>query len=210
MGSGSSKSKGRTIKICSKELLEPPVTSRSSRTTTVTCEQKKGDNNKVTSSDKNGSEMGRLIPVDPDLKLIEDILAESDDCFLWPVSTFERQMVTSCQHATTSHGPLLQVQQNQSVDNKKLQTITNKSMSEYEELQHKYQTRRDNSNTTAPVHKVLDIENNNLPKFSDTCLAPAETSAPITYDDVEEDLMDSIEKEYSHIHHITPVHYGET
>ncbi|XP_077344896.1 uncharacterized protein LOC143988868 [Lithobates pipiens] len=212
MGSGSSKSKRRAIKICSNQLLEPPVAPLG-RKKMVTCEQKKEDNNKETSAEGNSTtliEKDRFISIDPDLKLIEDILAESEDCFFWPTSSFARQMVTSSQNANTGHGSLLQVQQNQSAENKNLQTIKNKTVSACEESQNKYQTARDSCNTTAPVQQVLDIENNNLPKFANTFLTPAETTTPITYNDVEEALMDSIEKDYSSIHPTSPLQCGET
>lgn len=192
MGSGSSKSKVRAIKICSQQLPEAPVVPVGGRTTVVTCEKKKVDNNEDISTERASSafiDKGRSIPVDPDLKLIEDILAESEDCFFWPVSTPAKQTATASQHAKTSHGSL---QQNQSTDIMNLQTKTNKPASKYEELQNKHHT--------APAQKVLDIENNNLPKISSNILPPAESSTPITYDNVEEELMDSIEKEYSHIH----------
>ncbi|XP_040204546.1 uncharacterized protein LOC120936351 [Rana temporaria] len=211
MGSGSSKSKRRAIKICSNQLLEPPVAPIGSKKT-VTCDQKKEDNNKETSAEGSNTtltEKDRFISIDPDLKLIEDILTESEDCFFWPASSFARQMVTRSQNANTSHGSLFQIPQNQSADNKNLQIIK-KTMSVCEESQNKYQTARDSCNTTAPVQQVLDIENNNLPKFSNTFLAPAETSTPITYNDVEEALMDSIEKDFSYIHSTSPLQCGET
>lgn len=149
MGSGSSKSKRRAIKICSNQLLEPPVAPIGSKKT-VTCDQKKEDNNKETPAEGSNTtltEKDRFTSIDPDLKLIEDILTESEDCFFWPASSFARQMVTSSQNANTSHGSLFQVPQNQSADNKNLQTL-NKTMSVCEESQNKYQTARDSCNTT--------------------------------------------------------------
>lgn len=151
MGSGSSKSKGRAIKICGQGLPDAPVLPIGSRTTIVTCDQKKGGNNKETFVERNSSvastEKSRFAAVDPDLKLIEDILGDSEDCFPWPASPFEWQL-TSSQDTTTNQGLSLQVQQNLRVDNKSLQTITNKPMAEYEGIQCQHQTARDDCRTT--------------------------------------------------------------
>ncbi|XP_068136410.1 uncharacterized protein [Hyperolius riggenbachi] len=202
MGSGSSKSRRRAVQICSRQPLDPAEVTISDRGTMVICEQKNRDNDKESAEKRNTAAAARTgnsrhTADDPDLQLLDDILAESEDCLSWPASTSLKQRMTSSPHANSNPGSTLPVQQ--TAVSKTLPTVANKALSTAcEDLQHRPQTLMDPYSTTeGPVARgVLDIENNNLPKFSDACLDSAELPSAIMYDDVEEALMSSIEQEY--------------
>ncbi|XP_075454464.1 uncharacterized protein LOC142493778 [Ascaphus truei] len=218
MGSGSSKGSRRALRVSSgQHLLNPTELSSSDNPGEgrVPCKQETegelqgagrntGDN--LPTREIRG---GRLAPmdIDQDLQLLDEALAESEDCLSWQRSTYKGQIV-SCRSQTvstiSSPGLLLQVAGEQ-----KHSTETDRTTQKPAELQtsssvcnnipYRPDTMSENCNKMSLITRsTQDNENNNRPyqcqsRHSQTDEAPD----PITYDDSEEALMDSIEREYS-------------
>ncbi|XP_053316785.1 uncharacterized protein LOC128484434 [Spea bombifrons] len=134
-------------------------------------------------------------PKDQDLQLLDEILAESEDCLSWQDPTSEvRTSVSRSHNANSSPDPKLGPE-------RKLQKPSElqPSSSGLEESQCRHHPVKENCNKTVEMAKgPLDFENNNLPyKPPSLCTDPIEKTIVIRYDDSEEALMDSIEEEYS-------------
>ncbi|XP_075056605.1 uncharacterized protein LOC142142636 isoform X2 [Mixophyes fleayi] len=217
MGSGSSKSRRRAIKVCSQQPLDPTELSRGHCVIEgrVACEQMERDKDKGIPAKSSMStletEGGRLTAKDTDLQLLDDVLAESEGCFSWQESTRRVQMMRDSTYTNSNPGSLSQVQQNQSQDTGGLRMLHNTPelellAPECKNTPNRHQTMSDNCNNTSCVTKsTLDIENNNLSKFPHTCSGDMEAPDPVLYDDTEEALMDSIEQDFSHFQPSNPV-----
>ncbi|XP_063771495.1 uncharacterized protein LOC134909036 [Pseudophryne corroboree] len=215
MGSGSSKSRRRATKACSHQPLDATQLSRGNCIIEgrVACDQEERQKDKGIPAKSNvptmDSEGARLTPIDTDLQLLDDVLAESESCLSWQESTRERQTMRKSPRTNCNPGSLSQVQENHSQDEAVLRMLHDTPELETPspeggEFQNRHQTTSDSKR--ADVSKsILDTENNNLLKCPHTCPADTDTPALVMYDDTEETLMDSIEQEFSQLQPNTPV-----
>ncbi|XP_077147541.1 uncharacterized protein LOC143808590 [Ranitomeya variabilis] len=217
MGSGSSKSKRRVINFCSQQPLHPTeiLKDESSVQGRVASKQNEEDGGKMAKATQPGREMkdSRSPTDDPDLQLLDDILTESEDSLSWQEPISKGQKMTTSLHTDCHPDLLSQCQENKKLGKKvprMLQTTSElqPEPSESRETQHRPQHIED-SKTAPGTRMAFELENNNLPMQSRTCLAHTEAPSPIAYDDTEEALMVSIEQEYTQLHPSPPLGCGK-
>ncbi|XP_075056604.1 uncharacterized protein LOC142142636 isoform X1 [Mixophyes fleayi] len=195
MGSGSSKSRRRAIKVCSQQPLDPTELSRGHCVIEgrVACEQMERDKDKGIPAKSSMStletEGGRLTAKDTDLQLLDDVLAESEGCFSWQESTRRVQMMRDSTYTNSNPGSLSQVQQNQSQDTGGLRMLHNTPelellAPECKNTPNRHQTMSDNCNNTVPDTDTVKYKVSYIPMkhllFRYTPLAIARHTSCVT------------------------------
>ncbi|CAH2246147.1 Hypothetical predicted protein [Pelobates cultripes] len=224
MGSGSSKNRKRLIQASIGQPVKPPKlpgeqTNEGRTTTTCTLGTDSEVENTGEASTKdnlNGRSKLKSIYRDPDLRLLDEILAESEDCLSWQDSTYKvnalkpwspsaNSNLESCLHS--QRDVICEPEMLNIVD--KLSELQTSSL-EFDKFQNQHCALKENCNITVNMPKSsVDIKNNNLPnQYQGLCSNLVESSTSITYNDLEEALIDSIEEEYAQKDVLLPAHEG--